>query len=142
MEWCYLSRPNKFARRGASQTAIQMLKLAFSNASDPEGPYQPYANRPSQGHWAGTCDHSCPEGDKWRPVFTHPGERLAGSSDPNRPLACLSHRVLSQVVHQSCFPALAGDNEKETLDPVAAKTPMEGAIAEGPLRRWAAPLGC
>jgi hypothetical protein len=95
IEWCYLSRPSKFARRGAFQTAIQMLKLAFSTASDLEGPYQPYANRPSEGHWAGTRDHPCPEADMRRPIFTHPGERLAGSSDPNRPLACLSHRVLS-----------------------------------------------
>jgi len=133
IEWCYVARPNKFARRGAFQKTIQMLTLAFSTASQPEGPYQPYANRPFQGQWAGTRDHPYPETDMRRPIFTHPGERLSGSSDPNRPLSCLSHQVLSQVVHQSCFPALSGDNEKENPDPVAAKTPMEGAIAEGPL---------
>jgi hypothetical protein len=99
IEWCYVARPNKFARRGASQATIQMLTLAFSIASDPEGPYQPYANRPSQGQWAGTRDHPYPETDMRRPIFTHPGERLSGSSNHDRPFPrpCLRIFLVSKA---------------------------------------------
>jgi len=96
IEWCYVARPNKFARRGAFQTAIQILNWHSQSPAIRRvriSLMRIDLLKATEGHWAGTRDRPCPEADMRRPIFTHPGERLSGSSDQDRPFPCLSYRV-------------------------------------------------